>query len=154
MVLTPTNGYQSAVCRNKLRACFKGRTEGCPPAVNRGLACRNRRHSPSVYCLLMLTCTQPSSLAMPSACLCRSLRRSAITLRRPNARPPTVLLSYSVVKSFPTLPIRQSKAVTISLSVGCGSAILSESSRLRLHPTHLPSLRTSASPRIQRICAV
>jgi hypothetical protein len=67
MVVTPTNGYQSAVCRNKLRACFKGRTEGCPPAVNRGLACRNRRHSPSVYCLLMLTCTQPSSLASLSA---------------------------------------------------------------------------------------
>ena len=25
---------------------FNGRTEGCPPAVNRSLACRNRRHSP------------------------------------------------------------------------------------------------------------
>jgi hypothetical protein len=45
------------------------------------------------------------------------------------------------VKSFPALPIQQSKAVTISLSVGYGSAILSESSRLRLHPTHLACLK-------------
>ena len=46
---------------------FKGRNEGCPPAVNRGLACRNRRQSLMGYCLLMLTCTQPSSLASLSA---------------------------------------------------------------------------------------
>jgi len=64
-----------------------------------------------VYRLLVLTCTQPSSLAsLPSV--------SEATLRHARTSPPTVLLSYSVVKSFPALPIQQSKAVTIALSAG------------------------------------
>ena len=47
------------------------------------------------------------------------------TLRHPQARPPTVLLSYSVVKSFPALPIQQSKAVTIALSVVNHASVVS-----------------------------
>ena len=63
MNLCPGNGCQTLTSS----IILTGRTEGCPPAVNRGLACRNRRHSLMVYCLLMLTCTQPSSLASLSA---------------------------------------------------------------------------------------
>jgi hypothetical protein len=44
---------------------------------------------------------------------------SKATLRHAQARPPTVPPSYSVVKSFPALPIQQSKTVTIALSAGC-----------------------------------
>jgi hypothetical protein len=78
------------------------------------------------------------------ACLPRSFRfarRSCAMLRHARAHAPALPPSYSVVKSFPALPIQQSKAVTISLSVGYGSAILSESSRLRLHPAHLACLK-------------
>lgn len=63
MNLCPGNGGQTLTCTT----ATTGRTEGCPPAVNRGLACRSRRHSLLVYCLLMLTWTQPSSLASLSA---------------------------------------------------------------------------------------
>ena len=51
-------------------ACCFGASRVGPKAVRccaQHLACRNRRHSLMVYCLLMLTCTQPSSLASLSA---------------------------------------------------------------------------------------
>ena len=118
---------------------------------------------------LGLCSSQGTRLSPPCrACLPRSFRfarRSSAMLRHAQAHAPAMPPSYSVVKSFPTLPIRQSKAVTIALSVGYGSAILSESSRLRLHPTLLPCLerpqvcacsqaRSPAMPRIQRFRAV
>jgi hypothetical protein len=73
------------------------------------------------------------------------------TLRHPQARPPTVLLSYSVVKSFPALPIQQSKAVTIALSVVNHASVVSGApANVRLlagsqsihapHPAHLRCL--------------
>jgi hypothetical protein len=47
-------------------------------------------------------------------------------LRHTQARPPTVLLSYSVIKSFPALPIQQSNAVMIALSVVNHASVVSE----------------------------
>jgi hypothetical protein len=89
---------------------------------SQSLACRNRRHSLMVYCLLMLTCTQPHSRQPVERVYVTHCAHSCATLRHAQAHAPTMLLSYSVVKSFPTLPIQQSKAVMIALSVGCGSA--------------------------------
>jgi hypothetical protein len=63
----PTTPHKRSQQYARIRLVSNGRTEGCPPAVNRGLACRNRRQSLMGYCLLMLTCTQPSSLASLSA---------------------------------------------------------------------------------------
>jgi hypothetical protein len=146
---------------------FKRRTVIAPPRYHASLAAHSVRLSDaasspsgvSPSSATMGLCSRIRARLSPAcrACLLRSFRfarRSCAMLRHARTHAPAMLLSYSVVKSFLTLLIQQSKAVTISLSVGCGSAILSESSRLRLHPTHLPSLRTSASPRIQRICAV
>ena len=62
---------------------------------------KGSRHTDSPY-------TQPNSR--------QPVERVKATLRHAQARAPAVRLSYSVVKSFPALPIQQSKAVTIALS--------------------------------------
>jgi hypothetical protein len=56
----------------------------------------------------------------------QSVERVKATLRHTQARPPAVLLSYSVIKSFPALPIQQSKAVMIALSVVNHASVVSE----------------------------
>jgi len=64
---------------------------------------------------------------MHSALISRqSVGASKAALRHPQARAPAMPSSYSVVKSFPALPIRQSKAVTIALSVVNHASGLSE----------------------------
>jgi hypothetical protein len=64
---------------------------------------------------------------MHSALISRqSVGASKAALRHPQARAPAVPSSYSVVKSFPALPIQQSKAVTIALSVVNHASGLSE----------------------------
>jgi hypothetical protein len=54
------------------------------------------------------------------------VERVCATLRHAQTRAPAVPPSYSVVKSFPALPIQQSKAVTIALSVVNHASGLSE----------------------------
>jgi len=126
---------------------FRGRSEGCPPAVNRGLACRNRRQSLMGYCLLMLTCTQPSSLASLSA------RQSRATPYSGSSSCGAPIILRRQIVPYSAYSAEQSSHDFSQRGLRLGE-IPMELSRLRLHPTHLPSLRNSASPRIQRICAV
>jgi hypothetical protein len=89
---------------------------------------------------------------MHSALISRQpVERVKATLRHAQARPPTVLPSYSVVKSFPALPIQQSKAVMIALGVvNHASAMSGAPASVRLlagsqsshapHPAHMRCL--------------
>jgi hypothetical protein len=152
---SPGDGWQTLTSAT----VAKGRTEGCRARSHAPRAAPVGRWSPmsldSKGLALSVDHTPAPSLAsLPSVSTSFTVLTRAphyVMLRLVLLR---CLHRIMTVKSFPALPIQQSKTVTISLSVGCGSAILSESSRLRLHPAHLPSLRTSDSPRIQRYRAV
>lgn len=69
-------------------------------------------------------------------------------LRHTQARALQVLLSYSVVKSFPALPIQQSKAVMITLSVVNHASVVSEAPmNVRL----LAGSQSSHAPRLAHL---
>jgi hypothetical protein len=101
--------------------------------VNRGLACRNRRHSPWLLCLLMLTCTQPSSLAMLSARQSRATPSSGSS-----SHGASIILRRQIIP-YSAYSAEQSGHDYSQRGLRLGEIPL-ELSRLRLHPAHLSCL--------------
>ena len=141
MNLCPGDGYQTLTCSTaptaphkrslkytRIRLVFEGRTEGCRLRIHASSAARQASlvsdvGSPLKGSPLSVDHAPATSLASLSS-LSKSLIKSRSLAMQAMLRLVLLRCHYRImtVKSFPALPIQQSKTVTIALSVGYGSA--------------------------------